>query len=275
LAFPVLKNVEVSGNDSKWGGGIYCTGGGMTLENVEIANNSTIMHGAGIWFGLNSYLKGNRVIIRNNYADSFGGGMWIINSENIELTHFTIIENTAINSGGLYISNSDVMVLNSIFWNNSSQNILLTSDPGNLYIAYSDIENGESSIIVETGNLSFENGNINSNPLFNNQFELTDLSPCIDSGVMNYTFTNNYNISITENFNGSALDIGAIESDFTVLIGDVNGNSAVNVVDVVIIVSLILGDIELTVELNSLADLNVDNNINVSDIVILIGIILE
>ena len=275
LAFPVLKNVEVSGNDSKWGGGIYCTSGGLTLENVEISTNSTIMHGAGLWFGLNSYLNGHNVLIKDNYADSFGGGAWIINSQNVEITNFTIVENMALNAGGIYISNSEVMVLNSIIWDNFPQAALLTSDPGDLYIAYSNIENGISGIENEIGEVYYENGNIAENPQLNENYELSESSPCIDTGTPNYTFENNYNISIDTNFNGSAPDIGAYESDYNILIGDVNGDALVNVVDVVLIVNAILGETEMTDEFVSLADLNFDNNVNVSDIVILIGIILN
>jgi len=68
--------------------------------------------------------------------------------------------------------------------------------------------------------------------------------------------------------------LGKIESDFNLLIGDVNNDSAINVVDVVIIVSIILEEIPITDQLMSLADLNSDSAINVSDIAILVSIIL-
>ena len=56
------------------------------------------------------------------------------------------------------------------------------------------------------------------------------------------------------------------------ILGDVNNDEEVNVLDVVIIVNMILG----TESLNySTADINSDNDINVQDIIILIGMILD
>jgi len=55
-----------------------------------------------------------------------------------------------------------------------------------------------------------------------------------------------------------------------IMIGDVNEDSFINVVDIVLIVNNILSS-----EYNILGDINQDNNLNVSDIVILVNIILE
>ena len=56
------------------------------------------------------------------------------------------------------------------------------------------------------------------------------------------------------------------------ILGDVNNDEEINVLDVVIIVNMILG----TESLNySTADINSDNDINVQDIIILIGMILD
>ncbi len=55
------------------------------------------------------------------------------------------------------------------------------------------------------------------------------------------------------------------------LLGDTNGDSSINVLDVIIMVNMILGEIES--DLNT-ADINGDGLINVSDIVLLINVIL-
>ena len=55
------------------------------------------------------------------------------------------------------------------------------------------------------------------------------------------------------------------------LLGDTNGDSLINVLDVIIMVNMILGEIEI--DLNT-ADMNGDGLVNVSDIVLLINAIL-
>jgi hypothetical protein len=55
------------------------------------------------------------------------------------------------------------------------------------------------------------------------------------------------------------------------LLGDTNGDSSINVLDVIIMVNMVLGEIDI--DLNT-ADINGDGLINVSDIVLLINVIL-
>jgi len=55
------------------------------------------------------------------------------------------------------------------------------------------------------------------------------------------------------------------------LLGDTNGDSTINVLDVIIMVNMILGETEA--DLNT-ADINGDGLINVSDAVLLINMIL-
>ena len=55
------------------------------------------------------------------------------------------------------------------------------------------------------------------------------------------------------------------------LLGDLNQDGILNILDVVLIVNIILFDTTY----NQLADLNQDNGINVLDIVILISMILD
>ncbi len=65
-------------------------------------------------------------------------------------------------------------------------------------------------------------------------------------------------------------------SNFTInlnnsdLIGDLNNDNEINIVDVIIAVNMILSE-----EFDILADLNEDQMINISDIILLINIILS
>ena len=55
------------------------------------------------------------------------------------------------------------------------------------------------------------------------------------------------------------------------ILGDTNGDSTINVLDVIIMVNMILGEIDIN--LNT-ADMNGDGLVNVSDVVLLINTIL-
>ena len=60
------------------------------------------------------------------------------------------------------------------------------------------------------------------------------------------------------------------DTDDCLLIGDINGDEGLNVLDVVLLVNSILSDVE-----TNCSDLNLDGIINILDIVLLIEIILE
>ena len=59
------------------------------------------------------------------------------------------------------------------------------------------------------------------------------------------------------------------------LSGDVNLDDNINIIDVVMLVNIIIGEINPTVEQLVVADLNNDNSINVSDIILLVNIIIN
>ena len=76
----------------------------------------------------------------------------------------------------------------------------------------------------------------------------------------------------TENFIDQLLDeCGELCSDSETLIGDVNADGSVNVIDVVALVNIIFGGGEY----NSEVDINNDGSINVIDVVALVNIILD
>ena len=80
-----------------------------------------------------------------------------------------------------------------------------------------------------------------------------------------------YNAFVNIASNGGSVSLPAEMIINGSLLGDTNGDSILNVLDVIIMVSMILGETE--VDLNT-ADLNGDELINVSDIVLLINMIL-
>ena len=69
---------------------------------------------------------------------------------------------------------------------------------------------------------------------------------------------------------GNSSDIGAYEYCEEEMLGDLNGDSIINIQDIILIVNLVLNN-----EYNSSADLNFDSTIDVLDIVQIINIILN
>ena len=57
-------------------------------------------------------------------------------------------------------------------------------------------------------------------------------------------------------------------------IGDLNGDSIVNIIDIIAIVNLIIENIDLTSDVLCVADINNDNVINVIDIIELVNMII-
>jgi hypothetical protein len=86
---------------------------------------------------------------------------------------------------------------------------------------------------------------------------------------LQYTFNNEYPTAAMPLSNSTAILITTEIPDFGIL-GDINGDDTINVLDVVILVNIILLGEE-----NSNADINQDGVINVLDIVTLINIIFE
>jgi hypothetical protein len=171
---PNITNSTISGNSAYNGGGIF---GSPNITNSTISGNTTygtIGWGGGI-FGSPNITNST---INANSADKGGG---IFGSPNI--TNCTISDNSADIGGGIFCTDSSLIVVNSILWNNigeETNNEIYLSD-SSVAITYSDIKGG------------FEGeGNIDADPLFVDDtnenptlrdYHLTIDSPCIDVGT--------------------------------------------------------------------------------------------
>jgi len=154
-----LINVIIRDN---WGGGVYCQTSIARLTNVLIALNHT-SNGGGIYcYRANLYL--NKVTICNNTAGNEGGGIYCLDG-------------------------TQLFVVNTILWENDPQEIFFQrqNDQNSLTISYSDIGGGQNDIETNHNcDVNWLEGNFDANPLFvdqdNNDFHLTENSPCIDAG---------------------------------------------------------------------------------------------
>ena len=143
--------------------------------------------------------KLENVLIHNNTAGSFGGGIYC-GAQHMSLTNVTITENSSNAVGGsIYFayqnfddSDERPIITNSIFWDNSPQEFYLASDPGtyvmgNFEIQYSDVTGGLDSVNIDgESTITWGSGNIDVDPMFadtaNGDFSLLADSRLIDAG---------------------------------------------------------------------------------------------
>ena len=95
--------------------------------------------------------------------------------------------------------------------------------------------------------------------LENLDFSYQEGSPCIDAGDPSDTDPD-----------GSRRDIGTYLSNECYILGDINNDNSINVIDVVQIISQIINN-----DSNDCSDINNDNQIDILDIIELINLILN
>lgn len=166
----ISENVLEDANSSD-GGGLYLASGSYILDNVQIENNHALQSGGGIRVdGSSTILELSRVSITGNSSNSVGGGLCISNNAIVNINQVTISGNTALDYGGGLFGNDPQSVINSIIYYNTPDSFLITND-GGADVTYSNIQNGWAGT-----------GNIDADPLFNDDYSLQANSPGIDSG---------------------------------------------------------------------------------------------
>jgi len=257
-----ISNLTITGGEGTNGGGMLLLGSDPLLKHITITNNTSYFEGAGMYLDDSNPLL-NHITISHNVTNHNGGGMHI-RSSNPTLTYVTIAYNISDEGQGIALYNSAPTLTNSIiYWNTHCHDgwchdsIYLVGNENEPIVTYSNIEMGW-----------FGEGNIDFDPLFtypeNNDLTLQAGSPCIDAGTI---------IEGIEYF-GVAPDMGAYEYGSgaqDLLIGDLNGDGILNILDIVVIVNIVInGD-----DYNPLADLNEDGINNILDIVQLVNIIIN
>ena len=172
-----ISNNGVNDDDGGDGGVCLSNVGTATLTNNTIVNNSAF-NGGGIFLSnVDTATFINNTISNNSgWGPGNGGGMYLSNVDTATLTNNTISDNNSIdgNGGGIFCTNSFLIITNCIIWGNNPDGIY--ASPGDVSIAYSDIQGGY-----------FGYRNIDADPLFfnpeDNDYHLTQGSPCIDTGT--------------------------------------------------------------------------------------------
>jgi len=165
---PTIKNNIITGNRANLGSGIYC----YDNSSPTITNNT---------------ITGNTAFISGDSSGN-GGGIYC-SSSSPTITNNTITGNSASYGGGIYCSSfsAPLTITNTILWNNSPEEIRLSPDvPSTVTISYSDIRGGLDGIVTNNGTVNWDDEtNINADPLFvNDDYHLSDCSPCIGAGIM-------------------------------------------------------------------------------------------
>ena len=203
---PIFVNCTFNNNTSGFrGGGAYFNGGSyLEFQNCEIIGNSANISGGFMVEAEASFWMDRTLVVGNTANQSVGaiglgssGGKWITNS--------TISENNGPNAGGVQIWNGDVVVVNSILWNNTPANDYMNVGGGSASAIYSTIGGGWDG-----------EGNLDSDPLFkdpdNGDFTLSSDSPCKDAGIADW---DGDGVEDVTEYNGSAPDMGAFESQMS------------------------------------------------------------
>jgi len=221
------------GNFNRGGNFIYRWGNPQNYHRGDPSDKKLTSQHSVNWID-NNYPGGGNIILFNNRTEEVG-------SEIMQIT---------------------IPIDNFLYELNSQE----SHPPENPSWTYSD---GSFFSNIQSGALRLENGNtlisIGDSPTF---FEIDSLN----NEVWNYTFTGpsgqsfNGNIARAQKYSTSYMEGNLIP-------GDLNSDSIVNILDVILLVDLIVNE---TIEFNysSLYDLNQDESIDILDIVLLINIIL-
>lgn len=198
----LMENIEVTENITEsgswsYGAGIYIDDGSNPIIKNALISKNRMMSGALWYYGAGIYIDGGshvqlinsiislNAVIGNSGHWYFGAGIscqGFLQRSYLEMINCNVVNNYEMNNnqlegGGLYIDGSDVSVINSIFWDNGSSEILVDGffEPSQLEISYSDIKGGWTGT-----------GNINQDPLFlsNDYYFLKPESPCLGTGTL-------------------------------------------------------------------------------------------
>jgi hypothetical protein len=141
------------------GAGVYCRQSTARLVNCDISNNGAqgSVSGGGLYCGGSpAGVVLENCLISNNIAGA-GGGIFAESFDYVRLTNCTVADNTAAASsgGGIHAVGGDIVIRNSIVWDNGNTGVLLSNLASGNPVLYSNIQGSYPGP-----------GNINLDPLF-------------------------------------------------------------------------------------------------------------
>ncbi|NOZ08589.1 MAG: hypothetical protein GXO91_06900 [FCB group bacterium] len=265
MASPVLTNISLYNNSHS---GVYLSNySSPVFHNVEIFDNSQ----EGLICSFYSNPELSDVLIANNGST----GIKCVNDSSPTIINVTVAGHPGY---GISVNNSTVTLINSILWYNSPTQLFVYAQ-GNAILAYSDIQEGAGGITTMSGNYEMLEANIDTDPVFadpeGGDYSLQVSSGCIDMGTNFFELNGDTLIDLSdEDYFGFYPDPGCYEFGTPPgLLGDVNYDGTLNVVDVVTLVGVIVESNPTNYQLWA-GDMNLDGLVNVVDIVALVNEIL-
>ena len=166
------------------GGAIYLTQATLSVQQSRFISNTVEDNAVGTVSGGAIYANNSVVASQNNLfhmnsADNHGGA-WAIANGSVTMIHDTLVENTAVNSGGaIHNAGGTALLRNSIVANNSSTDEAVFQASGLTTLDFNDYwaNNGGDANVATGANSIFED------PVFADAvFHLALGSPAIDRG---------------------------------------------------------------------------------------------
>lgn len=188
---------------------------------------------------------------------------------NIDKTTIVNTWEAGIALSGYDIGNNYLTLTNSILWNEGSS-FHYWNDPNELYQAYLELsynninnweDNWNENYCNEVGNDCYFHDNISENPEFNNDYTLQPTSPCIDAGDPNSELDPD----------GTRADMGAYYYHQEAILGDINDDGLLNILDIITVVNIAVGSSPY----DENADLNGDGQVNILDVIFLVNLVLN
>ena len=227
----------------------------------------------GFWDDLNPANSGNEVG-SGEVKYHTNGQRLVVWFDNV--IHWTNVER--IYNFQIVINNNGLIQLNysNMIGDTESATVGIKSFDGlnGLQVVYND------SYISDNLSVEFNTANWLSVDFVSGNDQLTDGTSAIYAINVNTTGMEEgtYNAYVINNTNAS-VDFDAIpitlNTQGSFLIGDLNQDSVLDIIDVVSLVSIIMGNVDITSLDQLVGDLNGDTFLNVQDIILLVGIILS
>lgn len=227
----VRGNIFKGNTSSLWAGGLHveAESGDLNPSMVLVENNYFLDNTA--WRGGGFSSMSIPVILRNNvfngnHATQSGAAMYFWKNNSLEGTHFATLINNSVSGnkaefygGGIFAKSASLLILNSVFWNDSS---LLPENNEIYQYPYDTAEIANSDINPDkiTSNWIDGGGNIDQDPLFEDPINLAmyHWSPCVESGVGTYNCCHgdqvsapSYDINNNPRPAGAGYDMGAYD----------------------------------------------------------------
>ncbi|MCF7792384.1 MAG: FG-GAP-like repeat-containing protein [Candidatus Cloacimonetes bacterium] len=216
LVDPVIDNCVFLHNQAiERAGAIGTFNTNLTVKNSIMEGNSANLGGA-MFIWLQTIVLQN-VLVYDNISTSDGGAIFSSQCSSYYINS-AFYNNSSNADGGAFYgwSGSSPYFVNSVLWGNLPQQIHCRVDGGQNTVTseYSCIEGGETGISTVNTIVNWLDGNIDTDPLIDDQYLLTENSPCIDSGTsilpVPYELTT-FDLAGEDRIYGDEVDMGPYE----------------------------------------------------------------